>query len=124
MESAGVLLPIQKGDCIRLTWWINWCNFWGSILYCIGGVVADFRSKIAFHPDFQIENAISLGFGSCCFIVSGLLSFVKISLKAGESLDDAASASDSNPADATSSNGNNNNIKQLQTEAVELAVAV
>jgi hypothetical protein len=42
------------------------------------GVVADFRSKIAFHPDFQIENAISLGFGSCCFIVSGLLSFVKV----------------------------------------------
>jgi hypothetical protein len=49
---------------------------------------------------------------------------MQISLKAGESLDDAASASDSNPADATSSNGNNNNIKQLQTEAVELAVAV
>lgn len=34
--TAGVFVPTQKQDRRRLTWWINWLNFWGAVMYCIG----------------------------------------------------------------------------------------
>ena len=34
--TAGVFVPTQKQDGRRLTWWINWLNFWGAVMYCIG----------------------------------------------------------------------------------------
>ena len=34
--DAGTLLPFRKEDRTRLTWWTNWFNFWGGILFCVG----------------------------------------------------------------------------------------
>ncbi|KAL3141403.1 hypothetical protein ABBQ32_004975 [Trebouxia sp. C0010 RCD-2024] len=40
----GVLVPTQKRDGRRLTWWINWLNFWGAVMYCIGYAVMQFTA--------------------------------------------------------------------------------
>ena len=36
---AGTILPFRKQDVFRLTWWTNWFNFWGGILFCVGYVM-------------------------------------------------------------------------------------
>ena len=33
---AGTILPFRKEDRFRLTWWTNWWNFWGGVLFCVG----------------------------------------------------------------------------------------
>lgn len=33
---AGTILPFRRQDCTRLTWWTNWFNFWGGVLFCVG----------------------------------------------------------------------------------------
>ena len=34
--DVGTLLPFQQEDRTRLTWWTNWFNFWGGVLFCVG----------------------------------------------------------------------------------------
>lgn len=34
--DAGTLLPFRREDRTRLTWWTNWFNFWGGVLFCVG----------------------------------------------------------------------------------------
>lgn len=36
---AGTILPFRKQDLFRLTWWTNWFNFWGGVLFCVGYVM-------------------------------------------------------------------------------------
>ncbi|KAA6428279.1 MAG: hypothetical protein FRX49_01875 [Trebouxia sp. A1-2] len=83
----GTILPFRKQDRFRLTWWTNWWNFWGGVLFCVGGVFLNYYPNIIpFHPTYQIENGINYGGGSFCFFMSGLLMYIQMSIRDEDTL--------------------------------------
>lgn len=43
------------------------------------GVFMNYRSRLPYHPAYQIENAINEGGGSLCYAISGLLCWFQVS---------------------------------------------
>ncbi|KAL3132451.1 hypothetical protein ABBQ32_009005 [Trebouxia sp. C0010 RCD-2024] len=83
----GTILPFRRQDCTRLTWWTNWFNFWGGVLFCVGGCFLNYYPNvIPFHPTYQIENGINYGGGSFCFLMSGLLMYIQMSIRDEDTL--------------------------------------
>jgi hypothetical protein len=44
--DTGVFVPFSKQDASSRVWWANWSNFWGGVLFCMGGVWGWFYGKI------------------------------------------------------------------------------
>jgi len=58
MSDAGTILPFRKEDRFRLTWWTNWWNFWGGILFCVGWVPYPLMLLQQLHLDLKENQSI------------------------------------------------------------------
>ena len=43
------------------------------------GVFMNYRSRLPYHPAYQVENAVNEGGGSLCYAISGLLCWFQVS---------------------------------------------
>ena len=54
-----------------------------DLLVCCRGCFLNYYPiVIPFHPTYQIENAINYGYGSFCFLMSGLLMYIQVTISA------------------------------------------
>ncbi|CAL8472115.1 g11657 [Coccomyxa elongata] len=80
MVSKGAMCPPTRKDWKSPKFWINFCTFWGSMMYFYGAFLVIMYKTIS-PRTFRLCQAIGYGVGSLTLMVGGILMIVKMAVR-------------------------------------------
>ncbi|CAL5224805.1 g7550 [Coccomyxa viridis] len=77
LVSKGTMYPPTKAEWRSPKFWMNWCTWWGSMLYFVRGYFPILSAHLA-PRTFRLCNAIGFGVGSLILMTGGYLLILKM----------------------------------------------